>query len=118
MSGLRLQQIEFTRRIGKLIGWAYENGYALTFGDAYRDPKVFGEVGEFKGYGHPKSNHKSKLAVDFNLFKEVNGEWVYQTSSHAHKDMGLYWESLGEECSWGGWFNDGNHYSFRYKGRR
>jgi len=98
--------------IGLLIEWAYENGYELTFGDAYRDPRVFGPTGEKKGYGRSKSNHKVRLAVDFNLFKDGK----YLTATEDHKPLGEYWESMGGE--WGGRFNDGNHYSLEHQGRR
>lgn len=106
------KQRQFTRMVGLLIEWAYENGYELTFGDAYRDPRVFGPVGERKGYGRSKSNHKERLAIDFNLFKDGK----YLTTTEAHKPLGEYWESMGG--AWGGRFNDGNHYSVENKGRR
>lgn len=108
------EQRKFTLMVSQLITYAYELGYELTFGDAYRDPRVFGEVGEKKSgsYGKPASNHKIRLAVDFNLF--LNGE--YLTTTEDHKILGEYWEKLGG--SWGGRFNDGNHYSLEYKGRR
>jgi len=106
------KQRRFTRMIADLIKFAYDNGYELTFGDAYRDPRVFGEVGEPKGYGRSRSNHKIRLAVDFNLFKDGK----YLTSTEDHRPLGEYWESIGG--SWGGRFNDGNHYSLEHEGRR
>lgn len=106
------KQRRFTRMIGFLIEWAYQNGYELTFGDAYRDPRLHGSVGEKKGYGASGSNHKVRLAVDFNLFKD--GKFL--TGTEDHKPLGEYWESLGG--SWGGRFNDGNHYSLEHEGRK
>jgi len=85
------KQRQFTRMVGQLIEWAYQNDYELTFGDAYRDPRVFGPVGEKKGYGRSKSNHKVRLAIDFNLFK--NGK--YLTATEDHRLLGEYWESIG-----------------------
>ena len=108
----------FTRMIAKLIEYAYANGYELTFGDAYRDPRLHGDVGVKKSYSSAKSLHKSRLAVDFNLFK--NGQ--YLTTTEAHKPLGEYWESIGG--SWGGRFGenggtaDGNHYSLEHQGRK
>lgn len=32
------KQRHFTRLVGLLIEYAYQEGYELTFGDAYRDP--------------------------------------------------------------------------------
>ena len=104
----------FTFNISELIWWAYGEGYELTFGDAYRDPRVFGGMGVRKGYGRSRSNHKVRLAVDFNLF--INGR--YQRSTEAHRPLGEYWESLHGLNAWGGRFNDGNHYSMEHQGRR
>jgi hypothetical protein len=106
------KQRKFTRMLGSLIIWAYNNGYEITLGDAYRDPRVFGVVGERDGYGRAQSLHKLRLAIDLNLFKD--GE--YLTSTEAHKPMGLEWERMGG--TWGGRFNDGNHYSVEHRGRR
>lgn len=108
----------FTYLTAKLIIYAYENGYELTYGDAYRDPRVFGEFGTKEGYGRSKSNHKRRLAVDFNLFVKINGDSVYQRTSEAYHELGVYWESLHELCSWGGRFQDGNHFSLLHEGRR
>lgn len=106
------KQRKFTLMISKLIQFAYENGYELTFGDAYRDPRVHGEGGVKKSYSSANSLHKSRLAVDFNLFKD--GKFL--TSTEDHKILGEYWESLGG--AWGGRFNDGNHYSIEHEGRK
>ena len=103
----------FTQLISKLITFAYDNGYELTFGDAYRDPRVHGDVGSKKSYSSANSLHKQRLAVDFNLFKDG----VYLTATNDHKALGEYWESLHSLCRWGGRFNDGNHYSLEYGGR-
>lgn len=110
------KQRRFTLLVGKLIEWAYQNGYELTFGDAYRDPRAHGAVGEKVGYSSASSNHKIRLAVDFNLFKDGQ----YQTDSAVYRPLGLYWESLDPMCAWGGRFStpDGNHFSFAHEGRR
>lgn len=109
------KQRHFTRLIGLLIGYAYQQGYELTFGDAYRDERVHGKVGEKKSYSSAGSVHKERLAVDFNLFKDGK----YLTSSEAHKPLGEFWKSLDPLCRWGGDFKspDGNHYSFEHSGR-
>jgi hypothetical protein len=106
------KQREFTLAISELITWAYASGYELTVGDAYRDPRVFGEVGVKDGYGHSKSAHKRRLALDLNLFKDGR----YLTSTSDHKPLGEYWVTLHEDAVWGGTFNDGNHYSFKHDG--
>ena len=116
LEGLSLGDTQrvFTLMVADLIEFAYENGYELTFGDAYRDPRAFGRVGTNKPgvYGRARSTHKRRLAVDFNLFKDG----VYLTQSADYLELGLYWESLGG--SWGGRFADGNHFSIKYKGVR
>jgi len=110
----------FTLLISKLITFAYEQGYALTVGDAYRDPRSHGPWGTEKEgtYGRRNSNHKRRLAMDFNLFKYINGEMVYQRTSESYEELGKYWESLHELCSWGGRFQDGNHFSLLHEGVR
>ena len=90
--------------IAQLTIFAYANGYELTFGDAKRPNNC--------NYGRRASLHKSRLAVDFNLFKDK----VYLTKTEDHRPLGEFWESIGG--SWGGRFNDGNHYSLAHQGRR
>ena len=102
----------FTRMIANLLEFAHTRGYEVTLGDAYRDPRLHGQVGEKKAYGHKNSCHKLRLAIDLNLFKD--GE--YLTSDKDHEPLGLYWESSHPLCRWGGRFNDGNHYSFEHNG--
>ena len=98
---LNPKQIKFTQMVGLLIHFAYQQGYGLTFGDAYATT------------GHMKNSlHYKKLAVDLNLFKDG----VYLTKTQDHEPLGLFWESIGG--SWGGRFQDGNHYSLEYKGRK
>lgn len=101
------KQREFTRMIGLLVLYAYEQGYELTFGDAYRDPRSHGEYGEDGAYGSAVSNHKLRLAVDFNLFKDGK----YLSGTEDHRFLGEFWEDLGG--SWGGHYNDGNHYEYK-----
>jgi hypothetical protein len=109
---LRAKQSKFARMVADLLIFAYDNGFEVTLGDAYRDPRVFGMVGVSKGYGRSKSLHKQRLAIDLNLFKD--GDFLAGTDDH--KPLGEYWESIGG--SWGGRFNDGNHYSLEHDGRR
>jgi len=96
--------------VGKLIEQAFVMGYEVTLGDAFRDPRVFGAIGVSRGYGHPKSAHKMRLAIDLNLFKDG----VFLSTTEDHKLLGEWWESQGG--TWGGRFEDGNHYSMEYNG--
>ena len=100
---LRQKQSKFVRMVADLIIFAYDNGYELTFGDAYVSTRT----------GHKKfSLHYDRLAVDFNLFKD--GEWLEDTEDH--RLLGEHWESIGG--AWGGRFGDGNHYSLAHGNRK
>jgi hypothetical protein len=88
--------------VALLILHAEQLGYEVTFGDAYRDPRC--------GYGLRNSLHSQRLAIDLNLFKDG----AYLRSTMDHEPLGLYWESIGG--TWGGRFNDGNHYSLEHNG--
>jgi len=100
---LRQKQSVFVRMIADLILWAYNNGYQLTFGDAYVSTRM----------GHMRASlHYDRLAVDFNVFKD--GEWLQVGEEFT--DLGEFWESIGG--SWGGRFEDGGHFSLAYGGRK
>lgn len=101
------KQRRFTQMIGLLIQFAYLRGYELSFSRAYASPAANAADG-----GHPNSNHTRRLAVDFNLFKDG----VYLRETEDHKELGEFWESLGG--TWGGRFNDGNHYSIEHQGMK
>ena len=99
---LRQKQSKFAHMIALLILHAEQLGYQVTFGDCYRDKRC--------NYGHKRSLHKIRLAADINLFR--NGR--YLSSNKSHEPLGEYWESIGG--TWGGRFNDGNHYSLEHNG--
>jgi hypothetical protein len=114
---LSKKQQKFTECISKLIAQAYKLGYALTFGDAYRDPRVHGVYGEHgvkESYAASKSVHKLRLAVDFNLF--VDGEYITSGEHIAYQQLGEFWEGLDPDARWGGRFDDANHFSFEQEG--
>jgi hypothetical protein len=92
---LRKKQSEFARKVGLLILFAYEQGYELTFGDAWAKS------------GHKDGSfHYKRLAIDLNLFKDGK----YLRSTESHRLLGEFWESIGG--TWGGHWDDGNHYSY------
>lgn len=115
---LRKVQVEFAKLVPRLINKAFELGFEVTLGDAYRDPRVHGDMGVRKSYSHPKSAHKVRLAIDLNLFKDVDGDNIsdFLGTTAAHKELGEWWEKQHTLARWGGRFNDGNHYSFEYGG--
>lgn len=99
---LRQKQSEFARMFPLLILFAYELGFEVTIGD------VWAKTGHRKG-----SFHYKKLAGDLNLFR--NGRYLRKTK--AHEQLGIFWESLDPDNTWGGRFSakDGNHYSYLEK---
>jgi hypothetical protein len=102
------EQNEFATNVAKLILKAQEMGYQVTLGDAYRDARLHGTFGEKKGYGAAKSFHKTRMAIDLNLFSYGR----YLPSTEDHRALGAWWVSIGG--TWGGNFKtpDGNHYSW------
>ena len=104
---LSAQQQKFTRMIPGLLNKAFELGYEVTLGDAFRDPRVHGAFGQKVSYGASKSFHKQRLAIDLNLFKDGK----YLPGTEDHKALGEWWIAQGG--TWGGKFKvaDGNHYS-------
>jgi len=95
----------FVRMLGQLINHAYLIGYEMSLSRGYASAAANKADG-----GHPRSNHLNRLAIDLNLFKD--GKFL--TSTEDHEPLGLYWESIGG--TWGGRFNDGNHYSLEHNG--
>lgn len=91
-------QVAFARMVPSLIDKAFELGFTVTLGDAYRDPRC--------PYGSKSSKHRRRLAIDLNLFR--GGEYLEGTE--AHRPLGEWWESVGG--IWGGRFEDGNHYEW------
>lgn len=107
------KQRRFAELVSRLITWAYDNGYELTFGEAYRTPEQ-AALNAAKGSGISNSLHTQRLAVDLNLF--IGGEYI--TGTEQYRPLGEYWESLDPECAWGGRFSrpDGNHFSLSHQG--
>lgn len=110
----------FMRLLPRLLDKAHELGFEVTLGDGYRDPRAFGALGVQQGYGHAKSNHKQRLAIDLNLFQHS----AYLPDTESHRPLGTWWELQHELCRWGGRFGakdgrsgaDGNHYSLEHDG--
>lgn len=118
-----LQQL-FPRLLAELIRFAYQRGYSLRLGEAFRPPETAAVYAK-KGVGIARSLHTERLAID--LLLHVDG--VYQTDSATYEPLGQYWESLstpGVTCCWGGHFKDakgkpkpdGGHFSITYGGRK
>jgi hypothetical protein len=91
---LNKKQFQFSWMVGQLIIFYYQNGYTIQLGDARA------KTGHKKG-----SFHGLSLAIDINLFKD--GKYLKDTKDHLLG--GEFWMSIGG--SWGGLWDDGNHYS-------
>lgn len=91
--------------------------HQVTMGEAHRPSWVAAEYAK-KGLGISTSLHISRLAVDLNLF--VDG--VYQVDGKAHKPLAELWMKVGPSFgvvpAAGYYFNDGNHYSCSWDGRK
>lgn len=113
---LREKQTVFTRLAAALILRAYDLGYEVTLGEAYRSPEEAERLAKL-GKGIRKSLHTLRLAIDLNLFRDG----AYLTSIDGHEPLGTWWEAQSADavtCSWGGRFGDPNHYSVAHGGRR
>lgn len=103
----------FMLLLPRLIDKAHELGYKLRGGELWRSDHAAAEYAR-QGKGINNSLHRDKLAIDLNLFRD--GKFL--TATEDHRQLGEFWESLHPLCRWGGRFNDGNHYSITYGGRK
>ena len=92
-------------------------GAQVTLGEAHRPTWVAAEYAR-RGLGIATSLHTQRLAVD--LMLSQNG--VYQTSSEAYRPLANLWKVVappfGVVPGAGVDFNDGNHFSCAYGGRK
>lgn len=93
------KQRKFIKDFCLLIQYAYALGYEVTF-----QPEHENHI--------ENSLHFKGLAKDINLF--YKGKYLRETSEYIK--LGEFWEILGN--SWGGRFQDGNHFSIEYNGIR
>ncbi len=104
MSGITLLQCQqrFSLMVPRLILQAAALGYSVTLGDAYRDPRAL--------YGHPRSLHRFRLAIDLNLFRE---DGTYITTNEGHDKLHEWWTGIGGAPMIP---DDPNHYSLAWQG--
>ena len=94
---LREKQSRFAQLTGLLILFVYQRGYEMTYGDAWAKD------------GHKKnSKHYDRLALDINLFYDGN----YLKETEDYKFLGDFWKLLDPECTWGGDWGEGCHFSY------
>jgi hypothetical protein len=101
MSELGDKRKSFTKYVSRLISFMISQGYQPMIGK--------------DGLKHMKNSlHYEGLAVDIDL---CDSKGNYISSAHP-KMFGDYWKSLNPDCAWGGDFNDSNHYSIKFGGRK
>ncbi len=102
--GLRQEQSNFARALGKLLAYLTLMNLEYTLGDTY--------PGKFKHCAG--SFHEKGLAIDINLF---NSAGEYLQTKKDHELAGAYWKSL--DGTWGGDFKsaDANHYAWNERMR-
>lgn len=112
---LRQRQSLFALLAARLILRAYELGYEVTLGEAWRTPEQAAANAK-AGTGTLSSLHRDRLAIDLNLYRD--GRWLDR--SEDHEPLGTWWEAQHPDCRWGGRFRrpDGNHYSLTPDGVR
>ncbi len=102
------------RLLPRLIDKAHELGYELRGGELERPMFVAAHYKSIGKSGTENSLHCIRLAIDLHLFH--GSKYLDKTEDHA--PLGSFWESLHPLCSWGGRFQDGNHYSVMHGGIR
>lgn len=113
---LRQKQSRFAKDVAHLVLKAYELGYEITFGEAWRTPEQ-AKWNAAQGIGTATSLHIDRLAIDINLFKA--GRFI--TNKEGHQELGAWWKALGHDYRWGGDFSkkkDYNHYALSPDGIR
>lgn len=131
MSELGDKQKLFVACLAKFLTYAIERGYSFSLGEGFiykarPGKKKLGVTEPTMVFldqkhmhtkdGTPTSVHYVGLAQDLNLF--VKGEYITNSDHPVWIELGEYWESLDKEARWGGRFDDGNHLSIEYQGRK
>lgn len=95
------EQFAFALDVCKLILYAKEQGFVVTFGEVQRPiemQELYVKTGRSRTM---KSWHLKRLAVDLNFFKD--GKLVYAVE--VLRPLGQFWESLHPYNRWGGNFD-------------
>ena len=71
---LGAKQERFSQALTILMQYARYHGYEIRMGDVFRDPRVHGEIGEKKAYGH-----KNIKALHKNTFEFTKDDFVTET---------------------------------------
>jgi hypothetical protein len=89
----------------------------FTAGEAHR-PAWVAKINAATGKGIASSIHVDRLAFDLMLIKDGQ----YTPRGEDYRQAGEIWEAIGSDfgvrTAWGGRFNDANHFSCAWGGRR
>jgi hypothetical protein len=111
---LREARCQFTRALASLIIHATALGFEVALDEATERLTAKDPTSDHM----PNSLHHIGLAADLNLYRDGK----YLSTSMDHRELGEWWEKLGDTLDlplcWGGRFNDGNHYSLAWQGRK
>jgi hypothetical protein len=91
------EQSAFAHDVAELLKKAWELGFVITFGEAYRTQEqqdIYLKTGRSKVR---LSNHMCRCAIDLNLFKDGK-----LCDREQIKPLGDFWETLSEKNRWGG----------------
>jgi len=99
---LSKEQQQFTLDIARLVLFAESQCLYLTYGHAWRSPEEQKRLHDAGKSQVLESKHQSRLAVDFNFFKE-DGSLTYKWEDV--KVLGDFWERLNPKNRWGGDWN-------------
>lgn len=92
-------QSAFTRDVMRLLAMAFNSGFVVTLGEAFRTPEqqqIHMQAGRSKTMA---SNHLDRRAIDLNFFT-ADGELCYDKA--VLQPLGDFWESLHPNNRWGG----------------
>jgi hypothetical protein len=110
---LGAKQELFASLIPDLFDFAIARGYGVRPKELLRT-KEQAAIYAAAGTGILNSLHCKGLAIDLVLTKSGVPLWL----TKQYHELGEFWESLHELCSWGGRFGDGMHFSVMHRGVR
>lgn len=98
-------QRKFSLMVAKLIQFAYDQGYEITLGEAWRTPQQ-AALNAKDGIGISNSLHRRRLAIDLILFK--NGVMLPAVD---YLPLVEYWEQQGGSAGYRFKMVDAQHFS-------
>lgn len=111
---LRDARCLFTASLAYLVGYAVSLGYDIALDEATERLTEKDPTSDHR----PGSLHHIGLAADLLLYQHA----FYLRNTDQYEPIGREWERYGVEkgypLRWGGRFNDGNHFSWEWNGKK